>query len=261
MITNYQTYIIDIDFNKLINICESVNESVLDIIDKISNWISSFIKKYNVDQIIQRITKLNFFYSLMVLSLLISAFNINKHDVMSKLELSNNPNKTELLSNLELIVVSNDTIRIDTTTRSYLEKIAKKESSGDWTKINQLGYIGKYQFGRIAIEDVGLNTKSLNSKNFKKNPLIWSEKEQDHAMIKLLRNNIKYLGKYLHKYVGKEINGIELTKSGLLAASHLVGAKEVKKYLNSGGKYIPKDGNGTSLEEYIKNFGDFEINI
>lgn len=257
----YNEYIIDREFKKLIFIIESKNESISSIIDKIKSWLSTFIRKYGLEAIFKRITKLNIVYSLLTLSLLISAFNISKDDVIEKVRDSNIPNKESIISDLELIVVSNDTIKIDKETRQYIDTIGFRESSGDWTKINQLGYIGKYQFGGLALEDVGLDKTKLNSKNFKKNPLIWSEKEQDHAMIKLLRNNVKYLGNYLTEYTGKTINGIELTKSGLLAASHLVGAKKVKKYLKSNGKYIPKDGNNTSVEEYLKMFSGFKINI
>ena len=56
------------------------------------------------------------------------------------------------------------------------------------------------------------------------------------------------------EYEGKEINGIQLTRSGMLAAAHLVGPGGLKKYLRSGGKNIPKDGNNTSIETYLKKF-------
>lgn len=261
MILNYSEYLIDKELDKLIYLVESTNESIIDIIEKIKNWLGKLINKFSLEQIIKRISKLNLIYSLLVLSLMISAFNMSKNNVISKVSDSNIEYKNELISNLELIVVSNDTVKIDPDTRTYLEEIAMSESSGDWTKINKLGYIGKYQFGKIAIKDIGLNPDTLNKHNFKKNPLIWSEKEQDHAMVKLLKNNVKYLGKYLKEYSDKTINKVEITRSGLLAASHLVGASKVKKYLKSGGKYIPVDGNGTSVEDYLIKFANHKINI
>lgn len=261
MISNYSTYILDRELDKLIYIIESKNESIIDILDKIKNWLSKLINKFSLDQIIKQISKLNFIYCLLVLSLMISAFNMSKTNVISKVSNSNLEYKDALISDLEIIVVSNDTVKIDPETRKYLEEIAMSESSGDWTKINKLGYLGKFQFGRIALKDIGLNPDTLNKHNFKKNPLIWSEKEQDHAMVKLLKNNVKYLGKYLKEYSDKTINKVEITRSGLLAASHLVGASKVKKYLKSGGKYIPVDGNGTSVEDYLIKFANHKINI
>lgn len=142
----------------------------------------------------------------------------------------------------------------------FLKALAEKESTSNPNAINRLGYIGKYQFGAMALKDLGLYDE-INHRKFKKNPNIFPEEEQDKAMIDLLKINKKYLGNYLNKYIGKTINGIKLTKSGLLAGSHLVGAKDVKRFLDSNGSYIPKDGNKVPVTVYIKKFGGYNITL
>ena len=61
------------------------------------------------------------------------------------------------------------------------------------------------------------------------------------------------------KYVGQVINGIEITPSGLLAGVHLKGYVGVMDYLKSNGQSIGKDGFGTDIESYIKNFSGYDI--
>jgi len=64
-------------------------------------------------------------------------------------------------------------------------------------------------------------------------------------------NNIKAIKKQnLEKYVGRKINGIDITIFGMMASAHLVGIKSLREYLRSNGKIISKDGNDTSIEKY-----------
>lgn len=144
--------------------------------------------------------------------------------------------------------------------KKFLNALAESESTMDPKAINNLGYIGKYQFGEMALKDVDLD-KKINTEKFRKNPKIWPEKEQDKAMVKLLKKNKQYLGNYIKKYDGKIIAGVKMTKSGLLAGSHLVGAADVKKFLDSNGKIVPKDGNNVPVSHYIQKFGGYDITI
>jgi len=54
---------------------------------------------------------------------------------------------------------------------------------------------------------------------------------------------------------------IKITKSGLLGASFLVGAADVKTYLITDGKVVSKDGNGVSLETYLKKFAGYHTSF
>jgi hypothetical protein len=144
--------------------------------------------------------------------------------------------------------------------------------TGNWKRIqwqkNKKGvkypaYIGKYQFGDIALVDVGIckNKKEARvfKKNFTKNPSTWSERDQELAMKKLVDKNIHYLRNY-RKYIGKTIGGIKITEAGLVAASHLVGNGSVRKFLKSNGEKVASDGNGIHLTKYLKMFSMFDLN-
>jgi hypothetical protein len=151
----------------------------------------------------------------------------------------------------------------------FLKKLAESESSNNWKSIKYIRrgkrkiprYVGKYQFGDIAFRDIGSNVRV---KDFVKNPNIWTEEQQDKDIVKLLNNNKHYLRKkgkfngYNH-YIGKKINNIDITESGILAAAHLIGNKGVKKFLMSNGKIDPKDGNGTKCSDYMKKFANYNI--
>ena len=131
----------------------------------------------------------------------------------------------------------------------FKEAVAHKESQGKYGKINSLGYMGKYQFGRSTLRHIGV----YNFKNFLDNPNL-----QENAFYALLCINKWELRKEIKNYSGRIINGIKITESGLLAAAHLAGASSVKAYLRSNGKNGFKDGFGTSLRSYIKRFNGYD---
>jgi len=172
--------------------------------------------------------------------------------------------------------------------KKFLTAIADKESSLDPEKINTEGYMGKYQFGEIALKDIiqklpgesdeeqEARLKKYWPKNFgkirtekdfnffqsrfkNKGTDFWPEHKQDLAMKQLLKNNKAYLGDYVDKWVGKKKNGIKITLSGLLAGAHLLGPSNVKAFLDNG--TVTKDGYGTPITEYIKKFGGYSVNI
>jgi hypothetical protein len=172
--------------------------------------------------------------------------------------------------------------------KKFLTAIADKESSLDPEKVNTEGYMGKYQFGEIALKDILQKLpgesdeehesrvkrywpknfgKIRNKKDFNffqsrfKNKGIdfWPEQKQDLAMKQLLKNNKAYLGDYIDKWVGKKKKGINITLSGLLAGAHLLGPSNVKAFLDHG--TITKDGYGTPITEYIDKFGGYKVNI
>lgn len=140
----------------------------------------------------------------------------------------------------------------------FLNELSFKESSNRAHVVNRLGYIGKYQFGKTALKDLGLE---INPSEFKKNPNILPEHIQDSLIVEYLKINKKYLKSYIEKYSGKTIKGIKLNEASILAAAHLVGHRGVKIWLNSRGLLVRKDGNNTSVEDYLKHFNRFEINV
>ena len=132
----------------------------------------------------------------------------------------------------------------------FKEALAFKESRGKYTIVNRFGYLGKYQFGKTTLRRL----KIYNSAEFLKKPEL-----QEKAFIALCKINKWNLRKYMKGYVGKKINGIRITESGMLAAAHLAGAGNVKKYLRSLGTFKFKDGFGTTIDSYLKKFGGYDI--
>jgi hypothetical protein len=60
-------------------------------------------------------------------------------------------------------------------------------------------------------------------------------------------------------FIGDSINGVVITKSGMIAASHLGGAGSLEKFLNSNGKINNKDVLGTSIYDYLKKFRSYDL--
>ena len=142
------------------------------------------------------------------------------------------------------------------------KRMRKRETGEQWTKVNSLGYIGYYQFGKGALEATGY--AHITVKEFIKDPNIWPPKDQEQAMNRLVKINTKLLNKYIEKYTGDTIKGIVVTKSGLLAAAHLAGAGSVKKrngviwFLCTKGTYDPEDAYGTKLSDYLSEFANLD---
>ena len=156
----------------------------------------------------------------------------------------------------------------------FLNDIGYRESSGRADIINEAGYLGLYQMGIPALIDAGYydiagnnnnnqwETRYFTGKDGINNidDFLKSPEKQKKAMIAYKKKQWGYLKNWgVEKYIGKTINGIKITSSGLLAGAHLVGQERLEKYLASNGKYIPKDGNKTSVEEYLSKFANYDV--
>ena len=78
-------------------------------------------------------------------------------------------------------------------------------------------------------------------------------------MLVLLQKNKHTLRREIKKYVGETVNGIYITESGILAAAHLGGAGNVRKFFRKG--YEFEDGNGTKMTSYMVRFADYNLNL
>ena len=76
-------------------------------------------------------------------------------------------------------------------------------------------------------------------------------------MYALLNHNKKILRRQINKYHGKTINGIFITESGILAAAHLAGPGNVRKFFRKG--YEFRDGNGTKMTSCMIKFSDYKL--
>ncbi|MCR8669090.1 peptidoglycan-binding protein LysM [Aestuariibaculum sp. M13] len=131
----------------------------------------------------------------------------------------------------------------------FKEAVGFKESGGDYFTVNTLGYLGKYQFGKGTLKLLGIN----NPKKFLNNPEL-----QERAFIANAERNKWVLRRDIKNFVGKRINGILVTESGILAAAHLAGPGSVKKYLRSYGLDNFEDSYGTNVAYYMKKFSGYD---
>jgi len=266
----YNEYLLELEFKKWETLSEITNEGFDSLMDRINVFLD---KEYTIDstkfeEVATNLLK-RFKSKLKILTIIVSLL-VGSYMTINKVE--NLMNKAGVENNIKQEVLEKVSKKGETSKKisnlkkaknevgKFLKALAQRESSSNPKSINSLGYIGKYQMGQMALQDLELDD-TINAHKFKKNPNIFPEIEQDRAMVKLLKLNKNYLGDYIDRFVGKEIGGVNITKSGLLAGSHLVGAGSVKKFLDSNGTFIPKDDNGVPVTEYIKKFGGYNISL
>ncbi len=131
----------------------------------------------------------------------------------------------------------------------FKEALGFKESQGKYYMVNTLGYLGKYQFGSSALRFYGLS----NTADFLRNSAL-----QERVFILNCAYNKWTLRKDIQHSVGKRMNGVLITESGILAAAHLAGARGVKKFLRSFGRSEARDAYGSSITHYMKRFGGYD---
>ena len=131
----------------------------------------------------------------------------------------------------------------------FKEAVGFKESQGRYSVVNTFGYMGKYQFGRGTLELIGV----YNTGAFMKDPNI-----QEKAFEANLSRNKWVLRRDIKRFTGRVIGGVKVTESGILAAAHLGGPGNVKKFLRSYGATVFSDAYGSSVRYYMKKFAGFD---
>ena len=149
--------------------------------------------------------------------------------------------------------IARDGIEVKDERKEFLDKLGYSESRNDYKKVNKYGYLGMYQFSQSTLRLLGIKVTKYQ---FLNNPQL-----QDDAVFLLLIANKKNLSKEIELYSYTTINGIRITESGILAAAHLVGSGDVKRWLKSKGDQTAKDALGTSIETYMRKFGGYNLNL
>ncbi len=156
---------------------------------------------------------------------------------------------------------------------NFLGKLAIRESANVLHSINDWGFLGLYQMGEAALIDAGFikRDNNVNDRNYKSYE--WTDSsgvssyqeflKSPQAQQKAATSYHKELWRRLENRgvtdkVGEYQDGILITKSGLLAASHLVGDNAVAKWLKGSGE-TPKDALGTKATEYLKLFAGYQL--
>lgn len=154
--------------------------------------------------------------------------------------------------------------------RAVMAQIGFRESSNNYSATNQLGYLGKYQFGAAALVDRGYiksEAFATYGQGALTRPESWTGKDgiknrddflrntqiQESAMFEQLTANYNTL------VSTKAISGSnEKTEiAGMLSVSHLLGAGGANKWKTTG---TGSDANGVSGSEYY-NLGRYSIEV
>ncbi len=183
---------------------------------------------------------------------IVSAFSSKKEDYSSSIFATEISGDVQYVPyEYEVNINSQDSIPfLGKSFLGFCYDIGFSESSGNYRATNRLGYLGKYQFGRSALNWVGIYSAS----RFLNSPLL-----QEKAFEALISKNKWVLRDYINEYNGQTISGIKITESGLLAAAHLGGAGNVKKFLDSNGKIVFKDANNVPITRYMKTFFGYDV--
>ena len=123
---------------------------------------------------------------------------------------------------------------------------ADRESGNNWMSVNLIGCFGEWQFKESTIHYLGY--KHVTLKKFKKDPEVFPPELQRKVLESLIKVNMVLLKDY-ERYIGNTIRGVTVTKSGMIAAAHLGGARSVKLFLTSGGKLDKEDTLGNCSQQ------------
>jgi len=195
------------------------------------------------------------FVTLLTLTLS-SAYSLETAFDLSQYKLDNSslqytvPNEDEVaLKDYNAVTFS---IFLDKGFVGFKEALGFKESQGRYGVVNQFGYMGKYQFGKGTLAMIGIK----NPDKFLQNAEL-----QEAAFNANTARNKWILRKDIKRSAGRFVNGVRVTESGILAAAHLAGPGNVKKYLRSGGATQFQDGNGVTIAYYIKKFSGYDTSF
>lgn len=162
----------------------------------------------------------------------------------------------------------------------FYSALAQRESSGNPSVENIYGYLGLYQMGEPAMMDAqwydetppnetsandwigSWLTRAQNNGVYSKNDYLSRPSAQDVAVRQYHDRVAVYISALdLLRFEGDVVNGVEITRSGLLAACHLLGCGTVEDYLEAPGSGTPADAYGTTIEEYLSLFANYETDF
>jgi hypothetical protein len=169
----------------------------------------------------------------------------------------------------------------------FLKALFAREGGAFIGIINSHGFIGKYQFGEPALTDLGYYKPADNDSPYghigHKFKYMWpgawtgldgatsmdvflaSDDIQDRAAKRWIALLCKELHRHkLERFEGKNVGGVDVTESGIIAALHLKGLGNKKNpgvlaFFSSNGAEDGVDANGTRLSSYMKKFSDYDL--
>ena len=149
----------------------------------------------------------------------------------------------------------------------FLDALAMRESSGNHDAVNPYGYQGLYQMGTPALIDAGFMNSSgqwtalansygvCSQDTYLNNPAA-----QKVAVTNYHKKVCGYIRNYgLDQYIGTYYQGVKVTRSGLVAACHLVGIGNIIDALKYDIEFT--DGNGVPASEYMSVFANYNMAV
>ncbi|OQA96868.1 MAG: hypothetical protein BWY22_01574 [Bacteroidetes bacterium ADurb.Bin217] len=151
--------------------------------------------------------------------------------------------------------------------------IAKIESRGAYNVVSEKSMLGKYQASKHTLRDFGYSDAQIDSiytsvyeitirgnrKRYFFDTELFPPSEQERFIRWYTNRMERILLKYhINEYVGKTIDGVFITKAGLLHAS-MLGHTHVIRFLETQGavNYTPK--RGYSVKERLQQLENFEL--
>jgi hypothetical protein len=158
-------------------------------------------------------------------------------------------------------------------------RLTQRESSGDPTVVNKLGYVGSTSSARRGSRTLAstrrarARTSPAGPRRRRTRPGKWTGTFNIPGFpdVKTLEDfkanpNAQKAAFDLHqqrtdqeidssasaRIVGQTVGGVPITRDGIRAMIHLGGAQGARAMLSSGGAYNPADANGTTLLDYAR---------
>jgi hypothetical protein len=116
------------------------------------------------------------------------------------------------------------------------------------------GHFGRVQFGQARLQEAaaaGAIPAGTTPQQFMASPELQRAAERWHFAD--IDNSIRQMG--IDTSGRQTINGVPITRDGLVAVAHLGGTRGMQRFVETGGRYNPRDVNGTSLMDYFSRMG------
>lgn len=139
-----------------------------------------------------------------------------------------------------------------TLIHKFMNRIAEIETpGGGYQTVNRFGMMGRYQFSPSTVKVLGFNIS--------KSDFLQNREMQDSIMLTYMKANEKTLERLIHRYEGKTVKGVKITRASILAGAHFAGARGVTTFLTNDSHTGTVDANGTTLRKYMLKFSDFYL--
>ena len=156
----------------------------------------------------------------------------------------------------------------------FVFELGKRESGNNYSAKNQFGFLGRWQFGKPRLYDLGYSIDGWKpngrpAKNIISEDYFLTNPELQDRLMKIHVGQLaRQVKQRFPDQLATIIQGVEVTVSGCVAGIHLKGIGSAKRDVPNSKQGLrhfllwnldPIDGNGTKISEYIRKFGGFDL--